>query len=74
MIRIDQWPPPTDWEEVVITWDDIMDRGLDPNAIYNWCYAQGGGRFHVHGYKSSEGFSFRFEHSGDAVFFRLYWL
>ena len=44
-----------------------------PNAIVNWVDQQPGGRYHLHGYKATEGFAFRFEDSRDAVSFGLRW-
>lgn len=67
----DMWPPPN-WTEVVVTWDWIMAKNSrDPNDIYNWACNHPGGRFHLHGYKSTEGFAYRFERPIDATWFQL---
>jgi hypothetical protein len=63
-----------DWTEVVITWDQILeDNCLNPNMLYDWCSKCKGGMYHVHGWKSTEGFAFRFERKSDAVLFALKW-
>lgn len=73
MLQFLAWPPP-DWHEVIITWDQIMqDKKLKPDMLYSWCETQPGARFHVHGWQSTEGFAFRFEHKQDAVLFALTW-
>ena len=43
----------------------------NPNDIFNWLHKQPGGRFHLHGYNSTEGFAYRFERPKDATWFRL---
>jgi hypothetical protein len=66
------WPPP-DWTECIVTWDWIMsDAGCHPQDIYNWC-EEHSGRYHVHGWRSTEGFAFRFENPHDAIMFKLTW-
>lgn len=73
MIQFKAWPPPK-WAEVVITWDQILDDPkLNPNMLYEWCEQRPGGRFHVHGWRSTEGFAFRFENKKDATVFALMW-
>lgn len=73
MTQIEAWPPP-DWSEVVITWDQILDDpNLKPAMLYEWCELRKGGCFHVHGWRSTEGFAFRFEQESDAVLFALKW-
>jgi hypothetical protein len=73
MIHIEKWPPP-DWPEVVIKWEYIMKhKSHDPNTIYNWLIDQPGGYFHLHGYKSTEGFAYRFQRPEDATMFALRW-
>lgn len=73
MIQMMTWPPP-EWTEVVITWDQILeDRQLNPNMLYDWCDKRPGGMYHVHGWRSTEGFAFRFERKSDAVLFALNW-
>ena len=75
MIKLHDWPPPP-WTEVVITWETMLhnaDRA--PNNITEWCYRYPGhGRWHLHGWQSTEGFAFRFEDARDATIFRLSWI
>ena len=74
MIQFKAWPPP-DWHECVVTWDLILEsKEFHPRYLYNWCDQQSSsGRYHVHGWKSTEGFAFRFENPHDAVMFKLTW-
>lgn len=73
MIQFQAWPPP-EWAEIVVTWDEILDGPTKPQDYYDWCDAYDStGRYHVHGWKSTEGFAFRFERPGDATLFALYW-
>jgi hypothetical protein len=68
------WPPPK-WTEIIILWDDVLRGPKYPiRDILEWVNSVPGGRYHLHGYKSTEGFSFRFERSEDAVYFKLRWL
>jgi hypothetical protein len=68
------WPPP-DWTEIVIVWDDIIEGPKYPiKEILAWVDSAPGGRYHLHGFNSTEGFSFRFERPEDAVHFKLRWL
>ena len=74
MMQFKSWPPP-DWTECVVPWDWILkDKKLHPNNLYEWCdkYASPN-RYHVHGWRSTEGFSFRFEDARDATVFKLTW-
>ena len=75
MKRLDTWPPP-EWAEVVVTWDTMLEcSDMNPNHITEWCYrTPGHGRWHLHGWKQTEGFAFRFEDERDAVMFRLRWM
>lgn len=75
MNRLEGWPPPP-WTEVVITWDAMLENSdLAPNSITEWCDGHPGhGRWHLHGYKVTEGFAFRFEDARDATVFGLHWL
>lgn len=74
MKQVEFWPPP-DWTEVIITWDTMVaNADKNPNAIFRWLENQPGGNYHLHGYKSTEGFAFRFESEKDATVFRLRWL
>lgn len=45
-----------------------------PNMIMHWIDTVPGGRYHLHGFQSTEGFAFRFERAEDAVMFALKWL
>ena len=68
------WPPPK-WHEIIVLWDDILRGPEYPiKEILEWVDLAPGGRYHLHGYKSTEGFAFRFERSEDAVYFKLRWL
>ena len=71
MIRVESWPPP-DWTEVVITWDDMLER-KNVQEIIKWVERAPGGRFHLHGWKSTEGFAYRFEDPKDALIFAMKW-
>jgi hypothetical protein len=69
-----KWPPPAEWEEVVITWDIMLSSGRHtPPVIIEWLETAPGGRYHLHGWRSKEGFAFRFEDPKDALYFRLIW-
>jgi hypothetical protein len=74
MIQFKAWPPP-DWTEVVVTWDSILElKELHPRELYQWCDNHNSlSRYHVHGWKSTEGFAFRFEDPRDATCFKLKW-
>lgn len=74
MIQFTAWPPP-DWTECVVTWDSILEsKEFHPKYLYEWCdqYASPN-RYHVHGWRSTEGFAFRFEDPRDATVFKLTW-
>ena len=74
VMRFEAWPPPSDWTEVVIKWQTMLDHAdYRPNAIEWWCQENVQGRWHLHGYQQTEGFAFRFEDPRDAVLFRLRW-
>jgi hypothetical protein len=69
------WPPPDDWTEVIVLWSDIMDGPRYPiKQMLEWTDNEPGGEYHLHGYNSTEGFSFRFRNFSDAVHFTLRWL
>jgi hypothetical protein len=75
MIQLKHWPPP-DWYECVVTWNSILENPkVHLDDYYTWCdrYASTG-RYHVHGWQSTEGFAFRFENLQDAIIFKLKWL
>ncbi len=68
------WPPPS-WTEIVILWDDITGGCCYPiKDILAWVEATPGGRYHLHGFNSTDGFAFRFENPNDAIHFKLRWL
>jgi len=68
------WPPPS-WTEIVILWDDITGRRRYPiKDILAWVEDTPGGRYHLHGFNSTDGFAFRFENPNDAIHFKLRWL
>lgn len=70
----EMWPPP-DWAEVIILWEDVFNGPKYPiRAILEWIKDAPGGRYHLHGWNSTEGFCFRFESPGDATHFKLKWL
>jgi hypothetical protein len=71
MTQFETWPPPK-WAEVVITWDKLLITG-HYHPMMSWVKQYPGGRYHLHGYKSTEGFAFRFEQSQDATAFTLRW-
>jgi hypothetical protein len=74
MERFDDWPPPAEWEEVVITWDIMLENNRHrPPVIIDWLEKAPGGRYHLHGWKAKEGFAFRFEDPVDALYFKLRW-
>ncbi len=75
MNQLETWPPPA-WAEVVVTWNTILENAdYNPNRITAWCNEYPGhGRWHLHGYKHTEGFAFRFEDERDAVIFKLRWM
>jgi hypothetical protein len=74
MKQIEGWPPP-DWTEVVVLWDEILGApGYPIKEILDWMDSAPGGEFHLHGYNSTEGFSFRFRDPEDATYFKLRWL
>lgn len=71
----EMWPPPKDWIEVIVLWSDILGGPRYPiKEILEWIDREPGGEYHLHGYKSTEGFSFRFRDLSDAVHFTLRWL
>ena len=74
MQQFQAWPPP-DWHECVVTWSSILEsKEFHPRYLYEWCDQQSSlGRYHVHGWQSTEGFAFRFENPHDAVMFKLTW-
>jgi hypothetical protein len=47
--------------------------GHDPNEVIAWVRETTTGRWHLSGWRSTEGFSFRFEDPRDATKFALKW-
>jgi hypothetical protein len=73
MEQVELWPPPK-WPEVVIKWNTILsDKTYNVREMLAWIDHAPGGRYHLHGYKSTEGFAFRFEREEDATMFSLRW-
>lgn len=73
MKKVDLWPPPN-WTEVIILWDDILGGPRLPiREILDWVETQPGDEYHLHGYRATEGFAFRFRNPQDAVYFQLRW-
>lgn len=74
MHKLEVWPPPT-WTQVVVTWSTMLNTSDHaPNEITEWCRGYPGhGHWHLHGYRSTEGFAFRFEDARDATAFQLRW-
>ena len=69
-----KWPPPAEWEEVVITWEVMLKGGRhSPPVIIKWLETAPGGRYYLHGWRATEGFAFRFEDPVDALYFKLRW-
>lgn len=74
MQKLECWPPPEDWCQVVVPWTTMLDNSdCDPNKIVAWVEAYPGGKYHLHGYRSVEGFAFRFSNPDDALIFKLKW-
>ena len=67
--------PHDNWEEVIILWEDVFDGPKYPiRKILDWIETAPGGRYHLHGFNSTDGFCFRFERPEDATHFKLKWL
>jgi hypothetical protein len=50
-----------------------MLKRKNVQEMIKWVEEEPGGRFHLHGWKSTEGFAYRFERKIDAVLFALTW-
>jgi len=75
MLKLDHCPPPVNWYQVVILWNDILSGRIKVDDFYAWCERHPStGRYHVHGFNYVDGFAFRFELYEDAVLFALKWL
>lgn len=76
MIQLKTWPPP-DWAECIVTWAWLMGSQTPQGTIqqmYAWCEQNPStARYHVHGWRATEGFVFKFEDPKDAVMFKLKW-
>ena len=73
MKKIEAWPPPN-WFEVVIPWEKILLEHINPHKYYDWCDEHTSKNYyHVHGWKQTEGFAFRFEDKNDGLMFLLKW-
>lgn len=67
--------PSNSWEEVIILWEDVFDGPRYPiREILRWIEDAPGGRYHLRGWNSTDGFCFRFEQPEDATHFKLKWL
>ena len=67
--------PHPDWTEVILLWGEVLGPPQYPiREILTWIDSAPGGRYHLHGYKSTEGFAFRFERPEDATYFKLRWM
>jgi len=74
MEKIENSAPP-DWEEVVILWEDVFSGPMYPiRQMLEWVKDTPGDVYHLHGWNSTEGFSFRFRNPNDATHFKLKWL
>lgn len=74
MQQIEYQDPHPDWTEVILLWEEILKPPRYPiREILKWVEDTPGGKYHLHGYKSTEGFAFRFERSEDATYFKLKW-
>jgi hypothetical protein len=75
MEKINHRPLPTGWKKTIIKWKDIQNPPYYPiKEILDWVDEYDGGRYHLQGYKATQGFEFRFENPHDAILFRLKWL
>lgn len=48
-------------------------KDYDLAKLFQWMDHTPGGQYHLHGWRSTEGFAFRFQHPYDAVIFALTW-
>jgi len=72
MTKIEMWPPPKRWKEVVVRWTWIFEKeSRDINKIIENLNSQPGGNYHLHGKGTHFDFAFRFEDPKDALWFRL---
>jgi len=73
MKKLETWPPPDDWQQVVVLWEEMLKTPGSARQILRWVDKAPGGRYHLHGYSNGKGFAFRFENQDDAVRFWLEW-
>jgi len=74
MDQVKLWPHLPNWHECVVSWDHILESTTHPQELYDWCDRHPSeGRYHVHGWQSTQGFAFRFEDPYDAIMFKLRW-
>jgi hypothetical protein len=74
-IPFEEYGPHDFWEEVIVMWDDVLEGPKYPiREMLDWIDRHPGGRYHLHGFNSTEGFCFRFENPTDATLFKLRWL
>jgi hypothetical protein len=76
MVKTDWSPtPPPGWVQIVILWDDVFNGPRYPiKEILKWVDDHPGGEYFLQGFRSTDGFDFRFERAEDATFFKLRWL
>lgn len=75
MKRVAYQAPAPAWTEVLVLWNDIMNHPrYSIREILAWVDTAPGGRYHLHGHNSTDGFAFRFEQSRDATYFKLKWV
>jgi len=75
MEKISYREPYPEWTEVLVLWDSIMNHpNYSIREILAWIDSAPGGRYHLHGHNSVDGFAFRFEEPSDATYFKLRWL
>jgi hypothetical protein len=73
--KVEPFPIPYNWTEVLVTWNEIMNVPYyDIKGMLTWAEEYPGSRYHLLGYKHTEGFVFRFEDPKDATYFKLKWL
>ena len=75
MKRVAYQDPAPKWTEVLVLWDNIVNHPqYNIREILAWIDNAPGGRYHLHGHNSTDGFAFRFERSEDATYFKLRWM
>ena len=75
MERVAYQDPLPEWTEVIVLWNGIINHPhYAIREILGWIDDAPGGRYHLHGHNSIDGFAFRFEDPKDATYFKLKWL